>query len=294
MLTATYDCKPTLSDSQVLEFCKQGYLMLPAVVPDDINRRTIEWLDAFHASGKGRQTHALLEEDWFVQHVVRNSEASGAMRSLLGANYYEPHWITWFRGEGPSPANQWHIDGGSVFGRELKTLKWFYLAADTTPKSGPTEFVAGSHHIFNQVRFMSHYDGIRGTWKAIGPAGSIYLTAYPLWHRRAKCTQEGIRYMLTSDARRTSPPVRDWIQEDDFDFAMADYWLEGPRFGEQFWSSVDNANMFCWLCGKMDGFKKEPGPSWPFPGTTDQRPFGVPDEIAALGTLRAKCKPTIQ
>ena len=96
--------------------------MLPGVVPDDINQRTIQWLDEFHASGKGRQTHLLLEEDWFVQDVVRNPQASGAMRSLLGANYCEPHWLTWFRGEGPSPANQWHIDGGSVFGPELASL----------------------------------------------------------------------------------------------------------------------------------------------------------------------------
>ena len=33
------DVAPTLNDTQVLEFCKQGYLMLEAVVPDSINRR---------------------------------------------------------------------------------------------------------------------------------------------------------------------------------------------------------------------------------------------------------------
>ena len=35
----TYDCEPTLTDSQVLEFCKTGYLMFEGVVPDEINRR---------------------------------------------------------------------------------------------------------------------------------------------------------------------------------------------------------------------------------------------------------------
>ena len=29
----THDCPPTLTDRQVLDFCKNGYLMLEAVVP---------------------------------------------------------------------------------------------------------------------------------------------------------------------------------------------------------------------------------------------------------------------
>ena len=30
----TYDCKPTLNDSEVLEVCKNGFLMLEGVVSD--------------------------------------------------------------------------------------------------------------------------------------------------------------------------------------------------------------------------------------------------------------------
>ena len=35
-----YGCKPTLTDTQVLQFCQGGYLILKGVVPDDINRPT--------------------------------------------------------------------------------------------------------------------------------------------------------------------------------------------------------------------------------------------------------------
>ena len=34
-----YDCEPTLNDNEVLELCKQGYIRLEAVVPDDVNAR---------------------------------------------------------------------------------------------------------------------------------------------------------------------------------------------------------------------------------------------------------------
>ena len=47
----TYDCKPTLTDTQVLEFCKQGFLMLESVVPHAINQRTSEFIEK-HADRK--------------------------------------------------------------------------------------------------------------------------------------------------------------------------------------------------------------------------------------------------
>ena len=36
----TYDCKPTLNDSEVLEVCKNGFLMLEGVVSDKINKKS--------------------------------------------------------------------------------------------------------------------------------------------------------------------------------------------------------------------------------------------------------------
>ena len=41
----TCDGEPTLTDSQVLEFCREGHLLLRGVVPDGINRRTCDYLE---------------------------------------------------------------------------------------------------------------------------------------------------------------------------------------------------------------------------------------------------------
>ncbi len=41
----TFDCVPTLTDSQVLQFCREGYLLLRGIVPDEINRRTCDYLE---------------------------------------------------------------------------------------------------------------------------------------------------------------------------------------------------------------------------------------------------------
>ena len=45
MLGEIYDCEPTLTDQQVIEFCKNGFMMLEAVVPDEVNRRTTEFVN---------------------------------------------------------------------------------------------------------------------------------------------------------------------------------------------------------------------------------------------------------
>ena len=218
MAHGTHDCAPTLTDSQVLEFCKYGHLMLEGVVAEEINARCRRWLDDHHA------------------------------------------------GDGPAEL------------QELLEQECFYYPADSPVESGPTEFVPGSHHVYNQVRFMAHYGEIGGTWKAVAPAGSIYLTAYSLWHRRARATWDGVRYMVTSSAWRTRPPRRDWVPEPDFSIKSADYTSTAPRFGEQVRGAHDNARMFLWLCGRAEEFQPAAGPSWPQSTPGNRARYGAPGD----------------
>ena len=64
------DVAPTLNDTQVLEFCKQGCLMLEGVVPDSINRRVSEYLAAHpypNDDGGAFEDDGLLQQPWFVE-----------------------------------------------------------------------------------------------------------------------------------------------------------------------------------------------------------------------------------
>ena len=82
-LTQIYNCHPTLTDSEVFDFCKTGYLMLENVVADDINQRTTNYIEE-----NGHRP--LLNEDWFIEGIFQNPQAAGAVRSLLGANFALP------------------------------------------------------------------------------------------------------------------------------------------------------------------------------------------------------------
>ena len=114
----TYDCEPTLTDSQVLEFCKTGYLMFEGMVPDEINRKTIEYCDRYPVP----EPQGIVHEDWFVENVIANPTVGGVLRSLLGADFHLPIKMANHRVHCPMTSEKeaqefpvmggvWHVDG---------------------------------------------------------------------------------------------------------------------------------------------------------------------------------------
>ena len=66
--------------------------MLGGVVHDDVNRRAVDFLEARDLAGTQppHEPTELLAEDWFVDGVILNRQAAGAVRSLLGGNFGTP------------------------------------------------------------------------------------------------------------------------------------------------------------------------------------------------------------
>ena len=264
----TFDCEPTLTDSEVLEFCREGHLLLRGVVPDEINQRTCAWIDGDIPANPSyipdglteadldriRFTHeptSIFLEDWFVEHVLLNPQLAGAMRSLLGPNIGLPVLASHHRAECPMEAQRWHQDADHIYGPEVRFLEVFYFPQDTPVELGPTELVPGSH-----IQPGGHRDEEEGGVFCDGPAGTIGIHHQSIMHRRGKSTAEGLRRMLKYNYWRTAPPQRDWIVEEDFDFQSAYYGGHGTaRF---------YAHMFYWLCGKGDQFRIIGGQAWPW------------------------------
>jgi hypothetical protein len=272
----THDCAPTLTDRQVLAFCQEGFLVLEGVVPDAINRRTTAYLE----TNTHYEPTEILTEEWFVEGVILNPQAAGAIRALLGADFHLPILMSNHRVTAPAPAvGGWHVDGNSQWGPALNYLQVFYYPQETPLALGPTEFLPGSHLVFNQQRAMAHLGKIRGAHRAPAPAGTILLTTYQIWHRRSDAPGEGLRNLLKYFYWRTTPPRRDWIREPDFDLATVDFQGKGLTFGEQFYESMRSAEMFLWLAGEHERFQVLGGQSWPLPAKRLARPYGFPEGI---------------
>jgi len=261
------DCPPTLTDTQVLDFCKAGFLMLPGVVDAETNARVVAWC----ARNPRHEPSDLLGEEWFVEGVLLQAEAAGAVRSLLGQNFRLPLIVSNHRLELPCSAQSWHRDGGSIYGPEVNYLQVFYYPEACPPEKAPTELLPGSHFLFSHAPWMGHYNAVRGAVLSEAPAGSIFLTAYNIWHRRSASAPEatGVRNQLKYNYWRTATPQRDWLTEPGFDLETADYsspWT--PTFREQFRECFDAAEMFCWLCGRQDEYRRLGGQGWPMPAAS--------------------------
>jgi hypothetical protein len=246
--------------------------MLEAVVPDEINRRTIAYLNE-HPSP---EPTGILTEEWFQRDVILNPEAAGAVRSLLGQEFGLPILMSNHRVQSPAPSQSWHRDGGSRYGPSLPYLQVFYYPQECTREMGPTELLPGSHFLFSLQNHMAHYGAIRGGYHAAAPAGSIFLTVYSIWHRRSASTISGLRNLLKYNYWRAAPPQRDWLDDPEFDPVTANYALHGPTFRQQFRDCCDAAEMFFWLCGKSDEFRLMGGQGWPMPANHLDRPYGFP------------------
>ena len=263
----SFDCEPTLNDSQVLEFCRDGHLLLPGVVPDEINQRTCDYLEGkipanpcFIPPGmtpadleRIRASHepsTIFLEDWFIEHVLLNPQVTGAIRSLLGKNVGLPVLVSHHRSQCPSQAQGWHQDADHIFGPELNFVEVFYFPQDTPVELGPTELVPGTH-----IGPSSRAPDEAGVMSN-GPAGTLGIHHQSILHRRAASSATGLRHMLKYSYWRSAPPTRDWIVEADFDFHSAYY---GGHVLARY-----AAHMFYWLCGKGDQFRIVGGQGWPW------------------------------
>jgi hypothetical protein len=274
-----YDCEATLTDEQVVEFCKNGFMMLEEAVPGEVNRRTVEFLDRHPQT----EPNKILGEEWFADAVVKNPRAAGAVRSLLGRDFKLPAMMSNHRVQCPQTSTGgWHRDGGAVDSNRLDSLQVFYYPQDTPAEMGPTEVLPSSHLLRVKRRYMTQYGSIRQAVRTVAPAGSIFITHYSIWHRATTSTASGIRNLLKYNYWRTAPPRRDWAADPGCDFTEIQFGT-GRNMPEKWHDSVRVVRLFLWLCGGGE-FAFSGGQSWPITcGSGNHIAEGMPPELQPRG-----------
>ncbi|MAE66574.1 MAG: hypothetical protein CMJ18_20075 [Phycisphaeraceae bacterium] len=280
----SHDCPPTLDDQGVIDFCRSGYLILPGVVSDEINRRVVDYLDDVDDSAGPDLT----KTDWFVDGVFKNPQAAGAVRSLLGRDYLLPVRIANHRGPLPCPdTGGWHRDAGAIYTPALDYLQVFYYPEACTEAMGPTEVLPGSHFVRTKHNMMSHFGKIAGAVSTACVAGTIFVTVYGIWHRRTRATsgptgRSAFRNLLKYDYWRTTAPTRDWITEPPIDIGAVDFSPPDDRaMFEQGQGAIAAAGMFAWLSGVDEQYLKLGGQCWPL------GPIGMPEALHGAARKRS-------
>ena len=261
-----FDCEPSLTDTQMVEFCREGFLLLPGVIPDEVNARARDWLDGSIAPepawvpagmtdedlARIRASHepsTIFLEEWFYRGVLLDPTVAGIMRSLLGRTVGLPVLASLHRVDCPEEAGGWHYDFDSVFGPELRFVEVFYFPQDTPPELGPTEVLPASPFERRRV------DDESATVATAGPAGTIGIHHQSILHRRGPSTASGPRRMLKYSYWRTTAPSRNWVREPDFDLPRADFGGHG--------AAMYAAHIYKWLCGEGDDYRVIGSQAWP-------------------------------
>jgi len=230
-------------------------MVLEGVIEDAINQRMLAFVDE-HTE---HQPLELLTTDWFVDGILKNPQAAGAIRSLLGANFKLPQNLCNHRAQCPAPAQNWHRDGGSIYTKRLDYLQVFYYPQDTPLALGPTEVIPGSHFVYGKANYMGHLRSVKLATATTAPAGSIFITVYSIWHRKGKSSATGERHLIKYNYWRTAAPRRDWLMRPDIDLSWPTSAGE-PHF-EQFKGGIAAAELFSWLCGEE--YQHSGGQCWP-------------------------------
>lgn len=213
-----------LTDKQVQDFLINGYLVLQ---PTSLDRD-------FHASiftqtlavfdKEGNPGNNILPRVPELQHVFDDPIVSGALESLLGANYtMQPHRHPHLSRPGFAE-QQWHKD--SYFGyrkplrhHQLRYIMAMYYPQDTTMAMGPTAIQPRTQYNVMDPKAHRRSDKRKGQNATndtdddeihmVCSAGTVVLIHYDIVHKgTANRTRDSARFMFKFQFNRLEEPIR--------------------------------------------------------------------------------------
>ena len=198
-----------LNDAQMRHFIVNGFVTvtteLPAQFHDAIYEKTVTVFDK-----EGNPGNNLVPRIPEIQQVLDDPNVSGALTSLLGADYYmQPHRHPHYNPPGSSGQGM-HQDGGKRWSHHTRRLLVFYYPQDTPIELGPTGVVPMSH-------YFSTREGaeVSPEQPVVGKAGTVAFANYDLWHRAMPNSSEKKRYMMKFlYARMSEPQEPTWANKE--------------------------------------------------------------------------------
>ena len=240
-----------LTDEQMQRFIVDGYLMLESGLPAEFHKQVFDEIDSVYQS-EGNPGNNLLPRIPLLQHVFDEPQISGALESVLGADYFlYPHRHCHFRETGFVPRGGANTDpklggfGGRLhrdgMSRRRHRTRWalcLYYPQDTTLDMGPTTVLPGSQY-YNSLAGVD----LNREFPLCVDAGTVVLTSYDLWHAATPNSGEKKRALVKFMFARMNEPL-----SPSWDSGNQD-WQPGadvahPSLRKHIWD---------WHCGKRNG-----------------------------------------
>ncbi len=206
-----------LTDAQLRSFLVHGCITVQPALPASFHKQIYDEFDRIvpsdHVEVPGKQKphnpgNNILPLIPALGALFDDPVVKGALTSLAGPDHaLEPHRA--LHNNMPIDGEQQlHKDSYMGFKRHVRshrpwTIIVFYYPQETPPQRGPTGVVPGSQYALRHPGLATSDATPLG-----GPAGSICLAAFDLWHARTRNLTNQKRFMLKFLVSRMTPPIR--------------------------------------------------------------------------------------
>lgn len=198
-----------LDDRAMAQFIAQGFTLIQSDQPASFHQQMCADLDQIHAD-EGNPGNNILPRLPQIGQVYDSPPVRGALTSLLGPGYsMHPHRYCHLNRPG-SEGQGWHKDD-YVFDQNVRhhRFRWvmaFYYPQDVTEDMGATAVMPG-RQFHNTISSRDADQSTETELKLCGPAGTVALVNFDVWHRATANTSPNNRYMLKFQFLRMAEPV---------------------------------------------------------------------------------------
>lgn len=239
-----------LTDEQMAQFITQGYVVLHNDLPNALHETVMNQIN-YTFTEEGNPGNNILPRVPAIQKFFETPVVKGALTSILGPDYYlHPHRHCHYN----QPKNQkpgggeWHKDGYWSAMRNHRPW-WamiFYYTQPITEQLGPTAIMPGS-------QYKEKFPGQDKPFiLPTGPAGTMVLVHFDLWHKASLNTSTMDRYMLKFQFARLRPPASPSWNNQTAEFPVP---AEKPEYPfNRIWSDV-----WHWLRGETPAVDQDNG-----------------------------------
>ncbi len=194
-----------LTDLEVARFIVNGYHMVELDLPDGVHEHIAEQLDALTSNPGDGITDTVPE----LRQVLEANAVTGALTSLLGAEYTVGPHRHWHCKEPHTGTLHWHQDATNNRDSRIVRCLGLYYPRTVTPDMGPTMIVPGTHFRNAPTDRMATYTNIRGQIPLAVKAGTIAFTHFDLWHgtaaNRSNIKRHMVKFSFSRSKDNTSP-----------------------------------------------------------------------------------------
>ena len=202
-----------LSDEQVQQFIVDGYINVQADYPKPFHEDVYHQIETLFEE-EGNLGNNILPRIPQIGQVYEHPNVKGALTSLLGPGYImNPHRHCHLNPPGRK-GQSWHKDC-YVYDHNMRHPRFywvlgFYYPQETTQDMGPTGILPGKH-MYKQISDPNPANTKEKELKLCGPAGTVALVHFDVWHRATENVSDKKRYMLKFQfARMHEPSVPAW------------------------------------------------------------------------------------